>query len=114
MTLDAISREQVGAIIVIRLQGDIDAVNAHGLTTRALAMCDFQHPMVLDVGEVTYLDSAGVRLVDALSRHCSQIGTTFVVVVPEDAVVRRLLELTLPTVRLIGRIEDSVSEANDA
>jgi anti-anti-sigma factor len=109
---DAISREQVGATTVILLRGEIDAVNANGLTSRALAMCDCQHPVALDVREVTYLDSAGVRLVDALSRHCAELSTPFVIVVPEDAIVRRLLELTLPTVVLIDRLDDFASDSN--
>jgi anti-anti-sigma factor len=110
---DAISRDQVGTTIVIRLRGEIDAVNAEGLTSRALAMCDCQHPMALDVGDVTYLDSAGVRLVDALSRRCAELETPFVVVVPADAIVRRLLELTLPTVALIERLDDFAADGND-
>jgi anti-anti-sigma factor len=109
---DAISREQVGATTVILLRGEIDAVNANGLTSRALAMCDCQHPVALDVREVTYLDSAGVRLVDALSRPCAELSTPFVIVVPEDAIVRRLLELTLPTVVLIDRLDDFASDSN--
>ena len=112
MKPDAISREQVGTTTVILLRGEIDAVNAAGLTSRALAMCDCQHPVALDVHDVTYLDSAGVRLVDALSRHCAGLSTPFVVVVPEDAIVRRLLELTLPRVVLIDRLDYVESGSN--
>ena len=112
MRPDAIIREDVGTTVVIRLRGEIDAVNAEGITSRALAMCDCQHPVALDVAEVTYLDSAGVRLVDALSRRCAELSTPFVVVVPEDAIVRRLLELTLPTVPLIDHLDDFATDAN--
>ena len=49
--------------------------------------------VVLDLTSVTFFDSSGVRLVDALARACSQAGAGFRVVAPHRVVARRVLEL---------------------
>jgi hypothetical protein len=41
-----------------------------------------------------------------------ELDTTFVVVVPADAIVRRLLELTWPTVALSERLDDYAPDGN--
>jgi anti-anti-sigma factor len=49
--------------------------------------------VVLDLAEVSFFDSFGVHLVDALARHCHAQGAGFRVVAPPGMMVRRVLEI---------------------
>ena len=75
-------------------------------------MCECGRRIAVDLWTVTYLDSAGVRMIDAVARHCATLGAAFAVVVPSDSVIRRLVELTLPDVAIVDRIDELGSAAD--
>jgi anti-sigma B factor antagonist len=101
---DGLAHELVGSATVIRLEGDIDADNADVLTTRAVALSRASRAVVLDLRATTYLDSAGVRLIDTLARECAPRGIPFAAFVPPESVIRRVVELTMPTLELIDDV----------
>jgi anti-anti-sigma factor len=98
---DGLSHELVGTTTTIRLTGDVDFVNARELAMRVEQLCADAEAVVLDLAATTYLDSAGVRLVDGAARACAERGIPLALYVPRGAVVRRVVELTLPTLELI-------------
>jgi anti-anti-sigma factor len=102
---DGLVYELVGATTVIRLEGDVDAANADDLTARAVNLCRDARAVALDLGATTYLDSAGVRLIDTIGRTCGRRGVPFVAHVPKASVIRRVVELTLPTLELIDDVQ---------
>ena len=99
-----LAHELVGTVTVIRLEGDIDADNADELTHRAVALARQARAVVLDLSGTTYLDSAGIRLMDSVGRACLPRGIAFAASVPPDSLVRRVVELTLPTLELIDDV----------
>jgi anti-anti-sigma factor len=64
--------------------------------------------VVLDLTAVTFFDSSGVRLVDALARACAGTGAPFRVVAPHRVLARRVLEI----VGMVdGLVEDDLEAA---
>jgi anti-anti-sigma factor len=90
-TVDVITREGVR---VARLRGEIDLSNADS-TYAALEDAFADHPegLVLDLSELDYVDSAGVRLLFKLAQAGSEKADCLRAVVPRTAPIRRVLEL---------------------
>jgi anti-anti-sigma factor len=49
--------------------------------------------VVLDLTDVTFFDSSGVRLVDHVTRECDRTATPLRVVAPPGTPTRRVLEI---------------------
>jgi len=103
---DGLTHELVGSTTLIRLTGDVDFVNARELAMRVEQLCRDAEAVVLDLAAATYLDSAGVWLVDGVSRTCATHEIPLALYVPKGAIVRRVVELTLPTLELIENVQD--------
>ena len=71
---DGLTHELVGSTMVIRLTGDVDFVNSRELAMRVEQLCRDAHAVVLDLAATTYLDSAGVWLIDGAARTCGSQG----------------------------------------
>jgi anti-anti-sigma factor len=91
---------------VIRVTGEVDVVSARSMED-ALAP---DGPLVLDLADVTFFDSSGLRLVDRLARSHAQQGSGFRVVAPPGSRTRRVLDIVgLGT----GLVADDVDAAVD-
>jgi anti-anti-sigma factor len=101
-----LASELVGSTTVIRLIGDVDFMNARELAMRVEGLCRDAEAVVLDLAATTYLDSAGVWLIDGAARACGTQGVPLAARVPADSVVRRVVELTLPTLEIIENVQD--------
>jgi anti-sigma B factor antagonist len=78
---------------VIALGGELDVAHADDLT-RALREQAAQGPVHLDLGELTFMDSTGVRLLDTLLREADASGWTVTLAPELHPAVRRVLEVT--------------------
>lgn len=84
---------RLGGIDVVRLAGEIDLANA-GLIGREVAAQTIEARAVLiDLTAVSFLDSAGVRLLDTLVAAMSDRRTPIRLVVAESGAVRMTLRL---------------------
>lgn len=88
---------------VLRVSGDLDVLSAPALE-EALTGAG---ALVLDLSEVTFFDSAGVRLLDRLARSCAARGDGFRVVAPPGGRARRVLQV----VGLLDGVVDDVATA---
>ncbi len=83
-----------GAVVVAGFEGEIDSSNAAELR---LALSErlpsTATALVLDLSEVTYLDSSGIQLLFDLGRRLAARRQGIRLVVPEQAPMRRVLEL---------------------
>ncbi len=88
---DSLTVENVpgGAIVV---HGDIDVAGGPILEA-ALLRRETEGPVVIDLGDVSFIDSSGLRSLLGASRRARARGTT-VVLRHVGAEVRRLLEIT--------------------
>ncbi len=86
---------QAGAHTVLRVAGEVDLANA-GLLDAAIreAQADGDSgPLVVDLGELGYIDSAGMAALHRASRRIEERGGTFVVVVPDGCACARTFEV---------------------
>ncbi len=79
---------------IASVRGEIDLSNAD-LTLRTLmdVVDEDADGLIVDLSGLDYLDSAGVRLLFKLGRAVSESGGSLRAVVPQDAQIRRVLEL---------------------
>jgi anti-anti-sigma factor len=103
--------EDRGGISVIRIRGEVDISNAEAISTAIEAATSrTNRELVVDLGETTYLDSAGVALLFRLAERLRARRQQIRLVVPPDAPVRSVLELTGLT--RIASLEDSVTDTS--
>lgn len=75
------------------LRGDLDIASAGQLEAVIREACSSGTPgLVLDLGEVTYMDSSGLRVIIAAGRLCEELGNELELV-PGPPEVQRLFEL---------------------
>jgi anti-anti-sigma factor len=92
--LAELSFETAGNVVVGRIEGEIESVNAEELGT-ALAgkLPSDMAGLVIDLSRVTYLDSVGIEFLFDLARRLRTHRQRLRLVVPTDAPMRRVLEL---------------------
>ena len=78
---------------VVAVAGELDTEHTDELT-RALRVQLAQGPVRLDLGELTFMDSSGVRLLDTLLRETDMHGWTMTIAPELHPAVRRVLEVT--------------------
>lgn len=87
-----ISAQDGVAVAVVR--GEIDLSNAEATFAALKRAADRSTAgFVLDLSELAYIDSAGVRLLFLLARAVDGDGRVLHTVVPKNARIRRVLEL---------------------
>ena len=89
----AIDRADGSTRTVVRVTGEVDLATADQLdaTLRAeLATA----PLRLDLGGVSFMDSSGIRLLDALLRDCEREGWELSIEAEMTPAVVQVLELT--------------------
>ncbi|MEZ5102016.1 MAG: STAS domain-containing protein [Thermoleophilia bacterium] len=82
-------------VVVARVVGEVDMSNAIEVQDRLLgAVPASAHGLAIDLAELAYLDSAGVRLLFELQERLSRRGQGLRLAVPAGSHVRRVLLLT--------------------
>jgi anti-anti-sigma factor len=105
--------EEQDGLIVAHLQGEIDLSNADDLSgTIARSVPNAAIGLILNLSEVTYLDSAGIRLLFELARRLRERGQRLSLVVPDQTPLRRVLQLTnvAAMMPLCGTVERARSQ----
>jgi anti-sigma B factor antagonist len=86
--------DRAGDAAVARLAGEIDMSNAGELGTAISSRVDNESPaLILDLSELSYLDSSGLSMLFELDRRLATRRQVLRIVVPPDASIRRALEL---------------------
>jgi len=92
--LAQISREQHAEQVILRLRGEIDLSNAEELQARIERMVADAREVVVDLSDVLFIDSRGLRLLHRLGTMLAENGATLELVAPVDSVARDVLEIT--------------------
>lgn len=92
MSLEVLG-DQPGGVRVLRVEDELDAAVAPSLLEAVPSYVAGARGLVLDLSGVTFFDSAGCRLVDALARAAGGAGLALRVVAPPGCPARRVLEL---------------------
>ena len=110
MALEELEFGQLGDAVVAEVKGEVDISNADSVMERLLdAVPNTASALVLDLSEVGYLDSSGVRLIFELATRLRNRGQDLELVVPDDSMIRRVLLLT--EVQRVVPISTSVDTA---
>jgi anti-anti-sigma factor len=103
-------RDATPDIAVVVLGGRVDAASVrsqrdqlHALPSRGI------YRIVLDLGAVTFLDSAGMAMLVSLLKRARAAGGEVRVVEPADDAVRHILQLT--RLDLVFKMQESVDAA---
>jgi anti-sigma B factor antagonist/stage II sporulation protein AA (anti-sigma F factor antagonist) len=115
--LARVEGEQQGTICLVRVHGEIDLSNAHEVSTEiGDAMGQEASRLVVDLSDITYLDSAGVALLLRLAERLRSRRRQLYLVVPRGSPVRRVLDFTgLPgVIPLESRLEDALAQRDHA
>lgn len=108
MTELAVEQSDHGEITVLALSGELDLGTVPGLRERLLEAVRTHRSVVLDMAELSFLDSTGLGLlVSAVKRLAARQGT--LVVAAPSVPVRRLLEMSGLDAHI--RIEESPETA---
>jgi anti-anti-sigma factor len=83
-----------GPVPVAVVTGEIDLANAPRASDDLLAIAADAPGLVVDLTEVPYLDSAGVRVLFQLTRELRRRDQTLVVTLPVGSPLRRVLKIT--------------------
>jgi len=83
-----------GDVVMARLRGEIDLSNAKAIGSLVSgAVPNEASGVVLDLTDVTYLDSSGVHLVFELAERLGSRQQNLALVLPEGARIHRVLDL---------------------
>ncbi len=97
-------------LTIVHIAGEIDSSNAATVRERVTeAVPNEVVGLVIDLSNVTYLDSAGVGLLFDIAGRLSRAGQHLRVVVPPSSLVLRVLELT--AVSTVAPLDASLDEA---
>jgi anti-anti-sigma factor len=83
-----------GEVPLARLSGEIDLSNSRDLERMIEdAVPNTALGLVLDLSDLTYVDSAGIRLLLTLASRLQWRGQRLALVAPDDSRIRRVLSL---------------------
>jgi anti-anti-sigma factor len=95
---------------VARLVGEVDLTRAANIRVELLrAVTNQDHGLVVDLRDTTYLDSAGVNVIFELAERLSARQQRLHAVVPDRAIIERVLSLV--NLRSVLEIHRSLDEA---
>ncbi len=90
-----VSPDTSGPIPVARISGEIDLANAPRMRDEVLALAlGDVHGLIVDLTEVSYLDSSGVKVLFQLARDLRQHDQRLLVTVPVGSPLHRVLKIT--------------------
>lgn len=102
--------EVVKGISVVRLTGEIDLSNAELIRRSILETVSNEDlKVVVDLGDVRYVDSAGIRTFFDLALRLAEHDQELILVLPPDSIIRRSLEVggVLTTLPIVATIEEA-------
>ena len=90
--------DERGDVVIARIAGELDLSNVHDIGDGLnAAVTSRVAGLVLDLSELTHLDSAGIRLLFDLRQRLATARQRLVAVVPEGSPIREVLDLAAVT-----------------
>ena len=92
--LATVEREERDGELVVRLRGEMDLSNVERLRERIEREAEGAVRVAIELGEIEYIDSQGLRLLKQLSTRLGERGCALELVAPPHSVARSVLDLT--------------------
>jgi anti-anti-sigma factor len=100
---------------VAHFRGDLDIASVPAVHRDALVATTGAERVALDLSDVAWLDSTGLRMLDDLTRAYEARGATVLIVAPPDVPARFTLDLSAWRPELIvGRLTDALEQLSQA
>jgi anti-anti-sigma factor len=115
VNLARLQLQQHGRALVVRIEGEIDLSNAEQIRDDVTkAVPHDAAGVALDLTATTYLDSSGIRLLFDLAQRLHARRQQLVLVVTDQALVRRVIVLTKldEAVPLHTTLDDALATLN--
>jgi anti-anti-sigma factor len=97
--LATVTAARTGAALVIRIEGEVDMSNASDVEQAIRAAADGTALVVLDLAEVSFFDSSGIRMLFGVRQEFRRDGAQIAVVAPEGSRVSHVLD--------VARVDDA-------
>lgn len=95
MTVATVQASTERGSVCISLSGEIDLANAAAVEEEILAAISDQPTAVsVDLTDLTYISSAGIRILFALASRLRESHVVLELLAPRDSPTRRLIELS--------------------
>ena len=92
--LASVSSTEHDGVLVVSISGEVDISNVEVIAEVIYAQPNSEDGLVIDLSDVTYLDSSAVSLLHDLAMRLRGRAQRLIVVSPEGTPPRRILELT--------------------
>lgn len=96
----------------ITVSGEIDHYNANRVAPAIREAAQIAPSMIIDLTDVSYLDSAGIQLIFLASRLTGESGMGRTIIVVKNNNIRRILEITgvgsIPNLELVNDVRTAV------
>ena len=90
----SIDRVTEGGVAVVDVDGDLDVASVDDIDAALQEALGGGGPVVVDMMDVSFIDSTGMRAMIEARRRSREIDVPMVLVCPDNAAVWRLLEIT--------------------
>ena len=107
-----VAMENRDGVTVGRLTGDVDISRAEPVKVALLrAITNQDYGLVVDLREVTYLDSAGVNVLFEVAERLEGRQQRLIAVVPDTALIQKVLDLVNATsvMQTTSTLDDAVA-----
>ena len=92
--LASVSHEHNDGVTIVSVRGEIDVSNGDDVQSAILDAVSLRTTcLLLDLTEVVYFDSVGVRLAFEVEHRLSRQGMAFGIIRPPSSYIRKVLEL---------------------
>jgi anti-sigma B factor antagonist len=105
--LASVECEQRDGRLLLGLRGEVDLSNVDRLQQRIERAVEGAEAVVIDLTEVDYIDSQGLRLLKRVEKKLADSGSALEIVAPPASVARSVLDLTGLTAEL--SVRDAIS-----
>jgi anti-anti-sigma factor len=92
--LASVTASEHGASLVLSISGEVDISNIERIAEVIYALPNTDAGLLIDLSEVSYLDSSAVSLLHDLAMRLRKRAQQLIVVSPPQSPPRRVLELT--------------------
>jgi anti-sigma B factor antagonist len=89
----AIRYEQLDGSLLVQLSGELDLSNAHEVQHELERAVQARPRVVIDLAEVEYLDSQGLRLIKKLNDNIKSNGGELQLIAPPDSFARQAFDM---------------------
>ena len=80
------NEKNIDSSIIIEVSGDVDLDKTDDFRNQVFEAFDKEHKVVLDMSQVSYIDSSGISVLIESHQKAQELGKDFVILKPSESV----------------------------